>query len=180
MLAINKRQFGSRQNGVVLIVALIIVLLTGVLSLAAIRGSGLQEAMAGNMRNHNLAFQAAESALREGENFVNNTNPLPGFSGANGRYAERAPQNSVLLFTTANWADPNMVVIPALSFKAAITQPSYVIEAIVSDTNKEKLLAGHGTDVNSPDLGADYYRVTARGVGLTNDSVVILQSNVRR
>jgi type IV pilus assembly protein PilX len=178
MLAIKK--YRSRENGVVLIVALLIVLLAGILSLAAIRGSGLQEAMAGNMRNHNLAFQAAESALREGENFINNTNPLPAFNGLNGRYAERAPQNSVLLFTAANWTDPGMVVIPPLNLEAVTTQPTYVIEALISDRNKEKLLAGHGTDANSPDLGADYYRVTARGVGLTNDSVVILQSNVRR
>jgi len=180
MLTIEKHRFGSRETGVVLIVALVIVLLAGVLSLAAIRGSGLQEAMAGNMRNHNLAYQAAESALREGENFVNNTTPLPAFNGANGRYAERAPQNSVLLFTATNWVDPNMVVMPPLNLDVVKAQPSYVIEAIISDTNKEKLLAGHGTDVNSPDLGADYYRVTARGVGLTDDSVVILQSNVRR
>jgi type IV pilus assembly protein PilX len=175
----KKVSFASHQKGVVLIVGLLVVLLAGILSLAAIRGSGMQEAMAGNMRNHNVAFQSAESALRDGENFVLNTTPLPAFNGASGRYQELPPANSVLLFTAANWVDPARVVSPALNLSAVAAQPTYVIEALNSDTPKAKAMTGSGTDANSPDLGADYYRVTARGVGLTNDSVVILQSNVR-
>lgn len=171
--------FASRQEGVVLIVGLLVVLLAGILSLAAIRGSGMQESMAGNMRNYNIAFQAAESALRDGEIFVFNTSPLPAFNGVNGLYAERPPANSVLLYTTANWADPNMVVLPALNLSAVAAQPAYVIEALNSDDDKQKFMSRSSTEAGSIDLSADYFRITARGVGLTNDSVVILQSTVR-
>ena len=59
-----------RQRGALLIVALVMVLLIAIVGMAAIRGTGLQEAMSGNMRDRNIAFQAAESALRSGEVLV--------------------------------------------------------------------------------------------------------------
>jgi type IV pilus assembly protein PilX len=60
----------SQQNGAVLLVALIMLLLLTILGAAAMRDTNLQERMAGNMRDHNLAFQAAEAALRFAEQEV--------------------------------------------------------------------------------------------------------------
>ncbi|AQZ34850.1 pilus assembly protein PilX [Pseudomonas sp. LPH1] len=56
-----------RQQGAVLIVALIMLLLLTIIGLSSMRGTSLQENMAGNMRDINLALQAAEAALRQGE-----------------------------------------------------------------------------------------------------------------
>ena len=59
---------GSRQQGgAALIVSLTLLLVVTVTALAAASGSTLQLGMAGATKNRNLAFQAAESALREGE-----------------------------------------------------------------------------------------------------------------
>ena len=60
----------SRQRGAVLLVALIMLLLLTILGAAAMRDTNLQERMAGNMRDHDLAFQAAEAALRFAEQEV--------------------------------------------------------------------------------------------------------------
>ncbi|MEZ3184022.1 pilus assembly protein PilX [Pseudomonas sp. LM13] len=60
----------SRQRGAVLLVALIMLLLLTILGAAAMRDTNLQERMAGNMRDHTLAFQAAEAALRFAEQEV--------------------------------------------------------------------------------------------------------------
>ncbi|MCQ4313672.1 pilus assembly protein PilX [Stutzerimonas sp. VN223-3] len=60
----------SKQQGAVLLVALIMLLLLTILGAAAMRDTNLQERMAGNMRDHNLAFQAAEAALRFAEQEV--------------------------------------------------------------------------------------------------------------
>ena len=49
----------SKQQGAVLLVALIMLLLLTVIGVAAMRDTNLQERMAGNMRDHALAFQAA-------------------------------------------------------------------------------------------------------------------------
>jgi len=55
------------ERGVVLLVALVMLLLVTVLGLASVRMLTLEERMAANSFDRNLAFQAAESALREGE-----------------------------------------------------------------------------------------------------------------
>ena len=47
--------------------ALLLLVAMMLISLAGIRGSGLQERMGANLYDRQLAFQAAESALREGE-----------------------------------------------------------------------------------------------------------------
>lgn len=67
----RKGSFGhSQQQGAVLLVALIMLLLLTIIGAAAMRDTNLQERMAGNMRDHNLAFQAAEAALRFAEQEV--------------------------------------------------------------------------------------------------------------
>ena len=55
------------ERGVVLLVALVMLLLVTVLGLASVRMLTLEERMAANSLDRNLAFQAAETALREGE-----------------------------------------------------------------------------------------------------------------
>ena len=55
------------ERGVVLLVALVMLLLVTVLGLASVRMLTLEERMAANSFDRNLAFQAAETALREGE-----------------------------------------------------------------------------------------------------------------
>ncbi|MCX7107341.1 MAG: PilX N-terminal domain-containing pilus assembly protein [Methylococcales bacterium] len=59
------RNMVQQQSGAVLIISLIILLLLTLIGVTAIQSSLLEEKMAANMRNRNLAFQAAESALRE-------------------------------------------------------------------------------------------------------------------
>lgn len=60
----------QRQEGAVLIVALIMLLLLTIIGLSSMRGTSLQESMAGNMRDGSLALQASEAALRKGEDTV--------------------------------------------------------------------------------------------------------------
>lgn len=62
----------GQQNGAVLIVTLIMLLLMTLLAIGSMRGTVLQERMAGNLRDENLAFQAAEMAQREAEQKAKN------------------------------------------------------------------------------------------------------------
>lgn len=56
-----------QQSGAVLIVALIILVILLIIGLAASRMVQTEEAMSGNFYDRSLAFQAAETALREAE-----------------------------------------------------------------------------------------------------------------
>lgn len=55
------------QSGVVLIIGLMILLVMTIVSFTAIQSSTMQEKMASNASGRNQAFQAAETALKEGE-----------------------------------------------------------------------------------------------------------------
>jgi len=64
------RHIGSRQKGATLVVALLILLVLTVLGLAAMQATRMEERMAGNSRDVNLAFQGAEAGLRDAEERV--------------------------------------------------------------------------------------------------------------
>ncbi|HED34905.1 MAG TPA: hypothetical protein ENJ08_11970 [Gammaproteobacteria bacterium] len=69
--ACNDRMiFATKQQGAVLVVGLIMLLVMTIIGLSAMRSTILEEKMAGNFRDSNIAFQAAEAALRDGENDV--------------------------------------------------------------------------------------------------------------
>ncbi|MGH8378438.1 MAG: PilX N-terminal domain-containing pilus assembly protein, partial [Gammaproteobacteria bacterium] len=54
----------TSQQGFVLIVALILLLVLTLLGLAAASSTSLEQRMASNARNRDLAFQSAEAGLR--------------------------------------------------------------------------------------------------------------------
>ncbi len=62
-----QRISSHRQQGAVLVVSLLLLLVLTVLALTASQSTRLQERMAGNARDTDLAFQAAEAGLREAE-----------------------------------------------------------------------------------------------------------------
>ncbi|MCX7098671.1 MAG: PilX N-terminal domain-containing pilus assembly protein [Methylococcales bacterium] len=85
----------GRQCGAVLIVSLIILTLLTLIGLNSMQSTMLEEKMANNLRQHDLAFQAAEAALRDAEMFIESTDaafvplklsggPFQGGSCANG------------------------------------------------------------------------------------------------
>ena len=60
----------KKQRGVVLVVSLIMLLLMTLLSVSAMKTSLMEEKMAGNSRDVELAFQAAETGLRDAELWI--------------------------------------------------------------------------------------------------------------
>ena len=63
----NATTLPQRQRGAILVIALMFLVLLTIISVSSISGVTLEEKMAGNMREQNVAFQAAESALRDAE-----------------------------------------------------------------------------------------------------------------
>lgn len=90
----------SQQQGAALVVVLILLLVMTILGLVVVRGTALSERMSANMYDRSLAFQQAETALREAEQLVRDTviangngwvigvkcgpDPTPGRGGATG------------------------------------------------------------------------------------------------
>lgn len=70
------------QRGIALVVVLLLLLIVTLIGLAAMRGTLLQERMAGNVAARGMAFQNAEAILREAESFVATGPAMPAAGGA--------------------------------------------------------------------------------------------------
>lgn len=180
----KKFSLGSRQQqGAILFVSLIMVLLISIAGLSAIRGSNLQELMAGNMRDRNLAFQAAEAGLRAGEFSVSaHVISLPAFNNADGYFDNL---NGVNTFPPSTWSLTdwqNNAAATAMSLPLISDQPRYVVEKIIVPITISAALDGSGIDASSLDSfeESEFFRVTSRGTGGTENAAVILQSVYKR
>ncbi len=60
----------AAQDGMVLLVALVMLLLITMIGVSSMQNATLQEKMAGSVQTRNTTFQNAEAALRAGENAV--------------------------------------------------------------------------------------------------------------
>ncbi|VUD52902.1 hypothetical protein TDB9533_01726 [Thalassocella blandensis] len=167
-----------QQQGMVLIIGLVMLLLMTIVALAAIRGSGTQELMAGNMRDRNMAFQAAEAGLRVAEELLDDPSLLA-FNNTNGLYLDLGASNDELPseWSESDWQANSAAV--GLNLEGVASPPRYVIEQLTR-------LPAAGTEGGAIDfssqLGAQeniYYRITSRGTGGSNNAVVLLQTIVR-
>ncbi|MNZ44032.1 hypothetical protein D3C78_616510 [compost metagenome] len=157
------------QRGSALLISLVFLLLLTMIGVASIQDSILQERMAGNERDRNMAFQAAEAALRVGEAYLREASPAFSSSGSGGLlspdYAGTKPSDA-----SYPWASQSRVVADSLAGVA--TAPRYVIEWITTD----KVGASDQIDISV----VSSYRITARAVGSTTDAVVLLQATYSR
>ena len=70
----------GQQRGLALFMSLVMLLILTILGVSSVQNTSLQERMSRNALDSNLAFQAAESALRDGEDFIeDNFNSLVPF-----------------------------------------------------------------------------------------------------
>lgn len=179
----KQRSIIKNQSGAVLIVGLVLLLILTIIGLASIRGSDLQERMAGNMRDRNVAFQSAEAALRRGEATLNAA-LLPSFSGGQVGYWPDLNKQPAIRPRPTSWTkqqwEQNSVQLPQNSVKGVIEQPRYTIEKVVVTG----LAASQGSAVDHESVEkmaeAEFFRITARGLGLTADSEVVLQTTFAR
>lgn len=174
-----------REDGAVLVVGLVMVLLMSIIGISAIRGSNLQEAMAGNMRERNLAFQASESALRVGETSVSDQVSRPLITNSQGLYDDtyRAPTTSILTFTDDNWKDAGKVKVTTLTLGGYVSrEPTYIIEQLDPDIGIGAAMEGSAVDMEGMQNTGDItpYRVTARGFGAAQNAIKTLQTTYNR
>jgi type IV pilus assembly protein PilX len=170
----------SQQSGVVLMVSLMMLLLLSIIGVSGSQVTTLEEKMAGNSRDQNIAFQAAEAALRAGELVIENETDKTVF--------DTTPDNTNGLHLAtegldykaeATWAAAESVASADAGDSDAIplvaAQPRFYIEYI-GDKPSDPLYAGTppGPDPIS------FFRVTARGTGRQNTTRVFLQSHFRK
>ena len=70
MSRLQAKHHMKRQQGVSLVIVLVLLVATSILGIAVLRSTAMQERMSANLRDRSLAFQAAESALRYAQDEV--------------------------------------------------------------------------------------------------------------
>jgi type IV pilus assembly protein PilX len=154
----RKRHFTSRhsQRGATLIIALIFMVILALLGANVAGTTVLQERMAGNVRNKDLAFQAAEYALRDAEaNRTDGNNWMDGPWGAGGVTAYLLDNGADHANDAPYWRafDWSVGHTPAAPVAGSGVSSSYVIERMTA--------------------GGKAYRVTARGQAPGNADAVL-------
>lgn len=166
----NLKANRGRQKGAVLVVSLMILLVLTLIGVTAMTTSTLEERMAGNLKDVNLAFQASESALRDSERWLANlgTRPSPVTTcGSPPCAVWELNQVGDLKSFAASWWQTNATGYSG-SITEVNTQPRYVIEYY--DTIPDSIVKP------STGSGRFFYLITARGTGGTDNAQILLQS----
>ena len=162
-----------RERGAVLVVALLMLLVMTVLGVTAMQMSRVEERMAGNSRDINLAFQGAEAGLRDAEERLRvRTTPPSLCNAAPCEIFDRNILPTDMRSTNDAWWTAN-----GREYGVAATQevtdstrdPLVVSEELANEP--DSLTIGH-----APVPGRVFYRVTASSTGATSTAVAIVES----
>jgi type IV pilus assembly protein PilX len=165
-----------KQSGSVLIISLIVMLVLTILGVSGMKSSVLEEKMAGNMRDSQLAFQAAEATLRQAEQYIeNNIVSTASFDtdGSDGLYDKSQPK----LWNNIDWTGDDSLEFSDFTSSASVnTAPRFIIEHLASQQNNVDSLNldnyGQGTGAGRVEM----FLITARATGNSGNTVVMLQS----
>lgn len=157
----HKHKLNSqKQSGAILLTSLIFLLVLSMIVLAALRTGTLEERMAANARNRQVALQAAEAVLRNAEvtlftgaaftsNFDSYPSTLP-----SGFYM--APSSSTpLKWKSVDWNDATKTLTNGATLSGVDTQPRYIVEFITRPTRPNSTVP----------CSKGLLSVTARGLG---------------
>lgn len=177
----------KREQGAVLIVALIMLLIMTLIGVSSMQGSTFQERMTANAKDKFTSQLAAESALRAGEQFlstqdvstlanvsdlVNNQDAMYSFRAINASNPAIAIVIDVEDDTA--WNNGNSVETSAVSLGLS-QSPRYLIEFLGTDIPGENDAATEIYD--SPDEKKPrYFRVIAIGWGKDENVFSVLES----
>ena len=170
------------ERGAVLITGLVMLLLLTLMGVVSMQTTTLEEKMAGNLEQQDLAFQAAEAGLRDAEEWLDNTVVLPAFNGAGGLF-QAAAMGETPVWETVNWkaeVNGNFLTYRDADLDGVFKQanrPRYIIEfmtEVVLDSSDSLKVAP------DPDDKQGSYRITSRGISPNTRGEVILQTTFIR
>lgn len=163
------------QRGAILVVSLLLLLVMTVLALTASQATRMQERMAGNARDLDLAFQAGEAGLRAAETRIDGRVAPKGLSLA--ACSDRdtcdveAREGAVEDFEsqTRQWWDDNARAL-GLTLAEIDEEPHHYTE-LWADVPDTLTMGG-----SQPKSGTMYFVNTSRAVGATDTASVIIET----
>ena len=188
------RTLPRHQSGLALFMSLVMLLIITILGLSSVQTTTLQERMARNARDTNLAFQATEAAIKDAETLVETfgslvdfgndprINPAQCYTSPNddvGFYYERG-YNCTSNWSGIDWSSSTGFITAATEITGVADQPKYIVEhvkTVVADEDRLNL-DNIGQDTGSG--RAQIFRITVYGTGGTDTAHVMIQSTYGR
>lgn len=163
-------KYQKKQSGAILVIGLIILMILSVIVITSSKTTLLQQKMSSNLKDRELAFQAAETAISIGENLIRNKTKTELkaiiFDGSNGFYGYDADR---ALKEESDWENLNTLDSDQSLHQVTGTQ-EYIIENIEG-------VRPPGGSLQAPiPIDSFYYRISSKSKGGTADSLVVLQS----
>jgi type IV pilus assembly protein PilX len=180
-----RRNFNHRTNtGVALFISLVLLLVLTILGVSVVQTTSLEIRMARNEHDTLLAFEAAESALRDAEAVLEATTSTFAYNngGVGGLWDMPDVADDNRWEDDAIWSDGRTIVAPtAVDATPSQPQPRFMIEHIANVQRDEN---AYQQDNQYNTAGAsdsvDVFRVTSLGFGGSPNSRVMLQTTYGR
>lgn len=165
-----------KQHGAALIMSLIVLMAMTLLGLSSTRSAILEEKMSNNMRDLDIAFEAAETGLREVETWLQQQDNKTLLSERNFVYQ---PDELLELLEKDHlwWANLENTgtygINDSVRLEQVKLQPRFILEYIsfLPDTPLAEEQGSNGLHI---------YRVTCRATGISNASQSILQTTLSK
>jgi len=174
-----------------MVVSLLLLLIMTILALGASQTTRMQERMAGNARDHDLALQSAEAGVRGAERSIKALTlaPVPCTSVKCDVFELNIPENDKsqskpMIYRDQEWWDSvAQSYTGSTNIKGSGTgdeigmakeNPQFLIEEF------EEVPDALSVPPSGPPPSKIYYRITSRGVGGTAQSAVVIQSTWAR
>lgn len=179
------RSIASRERGAALVISLLLLLVMTLLGLGASQSTRLQERMAGNQRDQEIALQGAEASLRAAETLLSPTR-------TQALITCRAADPTCEAYEMRILVDANGIGLDLAGqadswwnqwgrdyqFTSGLndvsTTPEFVVEHIAEV--REVLSVGD----SNLDTVRDFYIATARSTGMTSTAQAVVQSTYAR
>jgi len=180
----NKPLNISKNTGVALFISLVLLLVLTILGVSVVQTTSLEIRMARNEHDSLLAFQAAESALKDAEAFIEVTTSVVGFvnTGANGLWTVAPLDETNRWEDDAIWNDGRSRVAPtAVAAVPGQAQPRFIIEHVASvlrEENAYQMENQYGGTSGGDSV--EVFRITALGFGGSPNSRAMLQTTFGR
>ena len=183
MRMVKQHSLTSRQRntGVALFISLVLLLLLTIIGISSVQTTTLEVRMARNEHDALLAFQAAESALRDAEAALDLLTSSVGFTdaGTNGQWTIADLGDPDRWELAGLWAGA-LSNVAATNVNGVDAQPRFIIEHVASVLREENAYQLDDPYAASAADRIEMFRVTARGVGGSPNAVVLLQSTYGR
>ena len=178
-MQLPNRKLNRKQQGIALFISLVLLLVLTLIGVSSVQTTSLEERMARNAHDSVLAFQAAESALRQAETWMLANTPVPGdFSngGTDGLWTTAPFGVAPRWEDNAAWTGSGSNAV-GVAMQNVKSQPRFMIEYVATVeqiNNPYETGRGAGSALQE---NINVFRVTALGVGGSDSARVLLQSS---